>query len=128
MSDLLIVDDEKFIRDLLLEHLSAKHSCVAAENAEEAMAVLAANSFKVVLTDIWMPGVSGLDLLDHVNARYPALVVIIISTDLEGSRIAVRRGAFDYVTKPFDLSHVGEAVNRALRHWKGNVSKADSPK
>lgn len=110
---ILIVDDEEPIRRLLAAYLSATYNCVTAENAEEAKGLLAESSFNIVLTDITMPGASGIELCEHINTAYKNTVVIIISAHFE-SEDTTRCEAFDFIAKPFDLSKVLNTIKRAL--------------
>jgi len=79
MSLILVVDDDEAIRDTLYELLSEHHLCQTAQSAEQALARLEVDRYDVVLTDISMPGLSGLELLGHVRQKYPETPVIIIS-------------------------------------------------
>ena len=79
MADILVVDDDDVIRDTLCELLSQEYSCQTADTAEDALAKLEAQSFDVVLTDISMPGLSGMELLSRVLQLYPGTPVIMIS-------------------------------------------------
>lgn len=117
MADILVVDDDEVIRDTLCELLSQDHSCQTAETAEDALAKLGARSFDVVLTDISMPGLSGMELLKRVLRMYPGTRVIVVSglSDQEQAQSLIALGAFDYLLKPFRLEVVEESVNRALR-------------
>jgi len=114
----LIIDDEVQIRSLLVEVLSEMYECSAAESAEEALKALSARSFDLVISDIDMGGVSGLELVPHVHLISPDTVVVMVSgnQDIESAIEAMRAGAFDYITKPIDLRHVEAAVERALHH------------
>ena len=116
MADILVVDDDDVIRDTLCELLSASHSCQTADTAEQALALLEAHSFDVMLTDISMPGLSGMELLNRVVERYPDTPVIVISglSDEEQAQSLMSRGAFDYLLKPFRLEVVEESVRRAV--------------
>jgi putative two-component system response regulator len=115
---ILIVDDEEPIRRLLSTYLSREHASVTASNADEATSLLAGGLFNLVMTDITMPGTSGLELCQFIQQTCPETVVIVVSgmTDIQYAIEAMRYGAFDYVTKPFDLQQVMMAVNRALRY------------
>lgn len=115
---ILIVDDEEPIRKLLASYLGASYTCVTAEDAEKAKGLLAASSFNLVLTDITMPGASGIELCEHISATYKGTVVIIISAQAgdQQSNEANRCHAFDFIAKPFDLSTVLSTVKRALSY------------
>ncbi|MFL6210569.1 MAG: response regulator [Pyrinomonadaceae bacterium] len=120
MSSVLVVEDDSIVRELLLELFYEEHSCHAAENAERALALLDSVRFDVVLTDISMPGMSGLELLGHVRQRWPETTVIMISgiRDQEYAKGLVKMGAFDYLVKPFDLAEVKRSVARALGQYQ----------
>lgn len=113
---ILIIDDDTPIRNLLSDLLCEEYDCTEAGSAEEALAVLAASDFDLVLSDINMGGISGLDLVPHVHLRAPETVVVMISGQqgIETAIEAMHAGAFDYITKPFDVRHVEAAVRRAL--------------
>lgn len=115
---ILIVDDDESIRGLLSACLDPAYWCATAANAEEAMRLLESGSFDLVLSDITMPGASGLDFCGWVQKTCPRTVVVMISamTDIQFAIEAMHKGAFDYVTKPFDLARVTVAVDRALRY------------
>lgn len=116
MADILVVDDDDVIRETLDELLSAEHSVQTADTAEKALAKLEAQRFDVVLTDISMPGLNGMELLEHVVEKYPGTPVIIISghSDQDHAHGLISRGAFDYLLKPFRLEVVEESVRRAI--------------
>lgn len=115
---ILIIDDEEPIRRLLAMYLSEVYVCATASSADEAAALLAGESFNLVITDITMPGTSGIELCQLVQQAYPETVVIMVSgmTDIKCAIEAMRHGAFDYITKPFDLPQVMLSVERALRY------------
>ncbi|HLG13931.1 MAG TPA: HD domain-containing phosphohydrolase [Blastocatellia bacterium] len=115
---ILIVDDEEPIRRLLATYLSDEYACVTAANPEEAISLLRGGYFNLLLTDITMPGTSGLDLCQMTQESSPDTVVIMVSgmTDIQYAIDSMRHGAFDYITKPFDLSQVLMVVHRALRY------------
>ena len=118
MAAILIVDDDDTIRDTLYELFSEEHLCHAANTAEKALSFLREQSYDVVLTDISMPGLSGVELLGTVRQGQPDTPVIIITgisdeTHAEGLK---RLGAFDYILKPFRLDVVESSVARALDH------------
>jgi putative nucleotidyltransferase with HDIG domain len=115
---LLVAEDDAEVRDILREFLGRDYDCAAVGSAEEALALLAAEHFHLVVSDITLPGMSGLELAAHVKAAAPETVIVVISgtQTLEGAVAALRAGAFDYVVKPFELGHVEVAVRRALEH------------
>src|SRR3989442_14668954 len=115
---ILIIDDEEPIRRLLAMYLSEEYTCVTAATADEATTILSGATFNLVITDITMPGASGIELSQYIHQAYPDTVVIMVSgmTDINYAIEAMRHGAFDYVTKPFDLSQVLMAVDRAIRY------------
>ena len=116
MPDILVVDDDDVIRETLFELLSSDYSCQTADTAEAALTKLQTQRFDVVLTDISMPGLSGMELLTRVVELYPGTHVIIISglSDQDQAESLISRGAFDYLLKPFRLEVVEESVRRAI--------------
>jgi response regulator RpfG family c-di-GMP phosphodiesterase len=121
----LVVDDEPEVRNLLCELLGDGYDCTPAASAEEALAKLAAAKFDLVLSDIQMGGMSGLEMIPHLLAKSPDTVVVMVSgmQTIESAVGAMREGAFDYVIKPFDLAKVEAAVGRALEHHDLRVAK-----
>jgi DNA-binding NtrC family response regulator len=118
MAAILIVDDDDTIRDALYDLFEEVHLCHAAETAEKASGWLETDDYDVVLTDISMPGLSGLELLGLVRQRHPNTPVIIISgIDNKGHAEGLTKlGAFDYLLKPFKLEDVERSVERALEY------------
>jgi diguanylate cyclase (GGDEF)-like protein len=115
---ILIIDDDEQIRSLLNDLLSAENDCTTVGSAEEALAVLKSINFSLVISDINMGGISGLELVPRVLEQSPDTVVVMISGQqtIDFAIEAMRAGAFDYITKPLDLRHVKTAVLRALSH------------
>lgn len=118
MAKILIVDDDETIRDTLYELLTDNYLCQTADSAEKALARLEADNYDVVLTDISMPGLSGLELLGQVRQRFPTMPVIIISGigDQEHAQGLIKLGAFDFLLKPFSLDTVEKSVKRAVEY------------
>jgi len=114
----LIIDDEQEIRDVLNEFLSESYQCVAVNSAEEALALIATERFDLIISDITMERMSGLEMVPHILNLAPQTIIVMISGQqtIEYAIEAMRAGAFDYITKPFDLRHVDAAVRRALGH------------
>ena len=118
MAAILIVDDDDAVRDVLYDLFSDEHMCHAAATAEQALAFLREQTYDTVLTDISMPGLSGVELLSILRREQPDTPVIVISgigdrTHAEG---LTRLGAFDFILKPFRLEAVEQSVGRALDH------------
>lgn len=114
----LIVDDEPQIRNLLLELLSEDYICTVASSAEEAISYISKQKFDVVISDINLGGMTGVDMIPHVSAIDPDAVVLMISGDrtIDAAIGAMRVGAFDYIKKPFDFDQVLLSVRRACTH------------
>ena len=122
---ILIVDDEVEITEILADLLSEDYDCLRAGSAEEALERLNHNEFHLVISDITMPGMSGLDMIPHVKELSPDTVVVMISgmQTVESAIGALRLGAFDYLMKPFDLRQVEAVVKRALEYHDLVVAK-----
>ncbi|MBC8028900.1 MAG: response regulator [Pyrinomonadaceae bacterium] len=127
MPSVLIVDDDETIRDTLYEVLSENYLCQTAETAEKAFARLEADTYDVVLTDISMPGLSGLELLGNVRQRFPDTPVIIISGigDQEHAQGLIKLGAFEFLLKPFSLDIVEKSVKRAVEYRRRNLENRE---
>ena len=125
LSRILIVDDEREITEILSDLLSVNLECETAGSAEEALALVRQGEFRLVISDITMPGMSGLEMVPHLKQISPDTVVIMISglQTVESAIEAMRLGAFDYVMKPFDLRQVEAVVKRALEHYELIVAK-----
>jgi two-component system NtrC family sensor kinase len=113
---LLIVDDEEMIRNLFAIRLGEHYTCVTAGDAQEALLKLASDDFALVISDVQMPGLSGIELLRRVVEHFPDTAVIMVSGINRSQRVmdAVRLGAFDYLIKPCDLDVLELSVERAL--------------
>ena len=122
---ILIVDDEVEITEILADLLSSDYDCSRAGSAEAALSSLREGQFQLVISDITMPGMSGLDMIPHVKELSPDTVVVMISgmQTVESAIGALRLGAFDYLMKPFDLRQVEAVVKRALEHHDLVVAK-----
>ena len=113
----LIVDDDESVRWVLKKSLEKEGIETAlAKDAAEAMNLLNGGDIAVVLMDIRMPGMSGFDALDRIKAEEGGTSVIIMTAQatMQNAIEAMRRGAFDYITKPFDLDEVNILVRKAI--------------
>ena len=116
MAAILIVDDDDAVRDVLYDLFSEQHMCHGAATAEKALGFLSEQTYDAVLTDISMPGLSGVELLGYLRSEQPDTPVIVISGigDREHAEGLTRLGAFDFILKPFTLDAVEQSVARAL--------------
>ena len=118
---ILIVDDEKSVRKLLMAILSNLFStCFEAASADEALEILKNHHCGVILSDINMPGKSGIELLSEVTAAYPDIAVIMISAVVSSDTAiaCMRQGAYDYIIKPFNSHEVVMRIEHALEKRK----------
>jgi two-component system NtrC family sensor kinase len=112
----LVVDDEEQVRSLYAECLGERYQCVTAGDAQEALVRLAYGDIALVVTDVQMPGLSGIELLRRILEQFPDTAVIMASGIQRSQRVldAVRLGAYDYLIKPFELDALELSVERAL--------------
>lgn len=113
----LLVDDEPVIREILAERLGHEdYECVGCGSGEEALALIRESAFDVILSDLNMPGMSGLDLLEAArrDCARAAFILVTGTQDVQTGIRAMRQGAADYVTKPFDSAAVSHRVAQAL--------------
>jgi len=114
-----VIDDDRSIRWVLERALKqAGMSVKTFDSAEGVLNRLAINMPDAIISDVRMPGIDGLQLLEMVGQRYPDLPVIIMTahSDLDSAVSAYQGGAFEYIPKPFDVDEAIELVNRAIRH------------
>jgi putative nucleotidyltransferase with HDIG domain len=117
---ILIVDDEEPIRDLMCAMLaSANYVCTQTESGKEALSLLASgDEFELMLSDLMMPGMDGIALLEAAKERYPDMPVIMVTavTDVSVALGAIRNGAYDYLLKPFERDQLLATVRRAMEN------------
>jgi DNA-binding NtrC family response regulator len=113
---ILIVDDDAAIRGMLYDLLSEKYECNTASMAEEALQYLEVEKYDAILTDLAMPGLTGIELLKRVQQTDMETPVILISGRgaEQDPEDLIELGAFAYVTKPFNLDEIEEVVERAV--------------
>ena len=114
---ILVVDDEKNTREGLARALRRNYEVFLAESGPSAMAVLAEHTVDVMLSDVRMPGMDGLTLMQRALARTPAPVCILLTAygNIETAVEAMKRGAYDFLTKPVHLDRLDLLLQRALR-------------
>ena len=125
---ILIVDDEGAIRSLLHQKLSGEgYQCQEAGSAEQAQDKLRSNAVELVILDIMMPGKSGTELLPEIKTDYPDTAVIMATamTDTSTAIQCMKQGAYDYLTKPFNLDEVVLSVDRALEKIRLELENRD---
>ena len=116
-ASILVVDDEPAIQDILNWALSAEgYRVTTAGNGKEALARVEHEDFDVIVTDIVMPGIDGLEVLERSRVLNPRAAVIVMTAyaALDTAIAALRRGASDYLEKPFSVDLLKERVQRLL--------------
>jgi DNA-binding NtrC family response regulator len=121
MVSILIVDDEESVRDSLYNwFIEDGYRVACAENASKALSILESDSFDIILADIKMPGMDGLEMLRRIKLIKAESIVIVMTAfaTVDTAVQALKDGAFDYVTKPFDpddLSHLIRNASKQIR-------------
>jgi PAS domain S-box-containing protein len=118
---ILVIDDEPRIRDACRMVLQGMGMEVAvAANGEEGLAMIGARHYDIVLVDLMMPVLSGFEVLAHIREYHPDTVVVVITgyATLEHSIEAMKKGAFDFIPKPFTPDHLRVVVGKSLRYTR----------
>ncbi len=118
---ILIVEDEKIVREGLARALSRTYKTYQASNGKEAMEVLKKHSgIKVIVSDLKMPELDGFEMLEKIQHTRRKVDVIFVTAffSVESAVDAMRRGAFDYMTKPVDLKKLENKIQIALESAK----------
>lgn len=119
--NILIVDDEKNVRIFLTELFhSNEYNTSTAASGKEALGLLEEWEPEVVLLDLNLPDISGLELIEPIKSRCPGAEVIIITAlgTIDNAVKTTKAGAYDFITKPFDVDNIVFAVDRCLEHCK----------
>lgn len=119
----LVVDDEPTILDLLYEDLSEiGYECVKATTGEEALKTLSEDYYDVMLLDLKLPGITGIDVIKKVKSICPGTAVIVVTgtSDIQTVVEAIKIGAVDYITKPFKIEEVNDNIHRVLENSADN--------
>ncbi|GAG18103.1 unnamed protein product, partial [marine sediment metagenome] len=115
---ILVIDDEKRIREGCYKILT-KENCLVemAENGEMGLTMLGEKHYDIILTDLMMPGIGGMEVLAKVREQHPDSVSIVITgfATLEHSIEAMKKGAFDFIPKPFTPDHLRVVVSKAIQ-------------
>lgn len=123
---LLVVDDEESVRNLLQRILEgAGYQVTTAADGKEALYKVSLGEAEIVLMDIHMPGMSGIEVLHKISADSPDCCVIMVTavTDVDTAVEALKIGAYDYITKPFDRDDVVQKVLKAIESWKRRLQE-----
>jgi DNA-binding NtrC family response regulator len=119
MSRILVVDDEDILRDAICEALQRNgHDVVGSPDGDEALERISTETFHVVITDLKMPGKDGMEVLEETRRLLPETPVILITAHgtIQNAVEAMKKGAFDYIIKPFNLDELEILVERGLKH------------
>lgn len=119
MPNILIIEDEKAIRNVLRNIISEENKTYSvddAENGKSGLEKLSEKNYDLVLCDIKMPGMDGIEVLDHIAKEYPDTAVVMISGhgDIETAVDCIKKGAYDFISKPPDLNRLLNTVRNAL--------------
>ena len=127
----LVVDDEPSVREMLSDFLEMNNFiCMQAENGESALAVTRREQFDLIIMDVRMPGVSGIDALREIKRELPEQPIVMVTAvaEVETAVEAMRLGANDYVLKPFVLHDMLSKVDEAIvTGFRGTVLAPDQP-
>lgn len=126
--NVLVVDDEEPIRDIVSRVLDAEgFTCFVAADGREALEKTATQAFDVVLLDIMMPDMSGMEVLHHLTTANPDACVVMTTAvdDVQTAVEALNLGAVDYVTKPFNLDDLGKRVEEAVELARQTSGRGD---
>ncbi len=124
---ILIVDDEKPVRDSMVLALSKAYKTFQAANGREALEIMNMNSdISVVVSDLQMPEVNGLELLDKIRTENKNVPVIFVtaSAPVESKSYAAQIGAFEYMTKPLDLKQLETVIQSAIESQRTSHGKS----
>jgi len=117
---ILVVDDDKGLADDMVEYLTIYgYQAAAAYGGREALTMFEREDFQLVITDLKMPEMGGMELLDAVKAQDSRVMVMVITgySTIESAVTAIKKGAYDFIPKPFQMDELELIVNRALeRH------------
>lgn len=124
MAKILVIDDERSIRNVIRELLEIEgHTVKAAENGIQGLEMIGSEPFDLVISDIKMPEMDGIDLLGKLNETHPDTTVVMISGhgSIDTAVECIKKGAFDYIEKPIDMNRILVTVKNALE--RGSLVK-----
>jgi two-component system NtrC family response regulator len=118
---ILVVDDDESLRRVTqLQLEEAGHPVLAASNGTDALAIIEEDPQALVITDLKMPGLSGMELLNKIRSSHPEITVVMITAfgTVQTAVEAMKAGAYDYITKPIDYEELALVVNRAMERQR----------
>lgn len=123
----LIVEDFEVVRETLRELLEPTYDCLAVRTAEEGLELLAAGPVDVVITDLKLPGMSGIEFLKELRSSRPGLPVIVVTGGITGvfERDLMGLGAFGYILKPYLSDEIRRMVGRAVEAASGGQAPSE---
>ncbi len=116
---ILIVDDDKYVLESTSSLLSEyEYRVISCNCGEDALSKLLVNDVVLILTDIQMPGMSGIELLAKIHSIYPKMPVVLMTgyAELEIAINAIKKGAFDFITKPYNADHLLHTIDKAVKY------------
>ena len=116
-SKILVIDDEEFITRALKQHLEKEdREVLTAGTGEEGLEVFKTDAPDIVILDLNMPGISGIETLKSIRKLSSDVIVIIITAhgDIETAVSAIKSGAYDFIEKPFELDRISVIIRKAL--------------
>jgi putative two-component system response regulator len=116
---ILVVDDDPYVLESSSTLLSEyEYSVVSCGCGEDALNLLLKNDVVLILTDIQMPGMTGIELLGKIHAIYPKMPVVLMTgyAELDMAIDAIKKGAFDFITKPYNADHLLHTIDKAVRY------------
>lgn len=117
---ILIVDDDRNTREGLFRALKFSYNVFLAQDASTALSICSQNEIDLILSDVRMPGLNGMELLSEVKSKYPNIIFILLTAygSVETAVAAMKAGAFDFLTKPVNLDHLDILIERAIKTKK----------
>lgn len=116
---ILVVDDDKALADYLVEYLSRMgYQATAAYGGKAGLTKFDQGDFQLVITDLKMPEMDGMELLEAIKTRDSRVIVMVITGygTIESAVAAIKKGAYDFIPKPFKMEELEVIINRALEH------------
>ena len=124
MKNILVVDDDKNMRNLLSRILAhERYNTKIAKNGTEALDILNTYEIDIVLLDLVLPDINGMDILKTIKIKYPSIEIVMISGHGTSEKIVnlIKEGAYDFIEKPFDNKTVSSKISKAIKQRKLNL-------